>query len=224
MSNMSKKRMVFCSESDFQFSFALELKRVVPTSSIFLEKCICTNSGTYYIDLVFVLNNYSYYIEFKYQTSRCLTSYSRFCIDLKDQGAQDLLRYDYLKDIHRLQDIYNNNPVFFGGACAIVLTNDRLLYKEPTKYDSKVLDYNFRIHDRMSSKYPYPVPGLVSWNNTLKSGQHWTKNGKRKQSFNVPIIQTNWTLYMSFKDNNNINQDFRYLANYVPSASSILGE
>lgn len=216
LSLLAAANRVFCSEADFQFALAWELQRLLPGASIFLEKVVSVPFDTYYVDIVVESGGKSYYIELKYHTSTCNWHYGSSIIQLKNQGAQDLLRYDYLKDIYRLQNISKNcEEGVFAGGFAIILTNDRLVYDAPSSFKN-TLDCGFRIHDRRGSRVSkYPISGLVSWNNKGNKNDHWTNTGQRKISFSIPPINTAWSQYLSFEDCDGVSQDFRYLINTI---------
>ena len=163
LSLLAAANRVFCSEADFQFSLAWELQRLLPGASIFLEKGVSVPPDTYFVDIVVEFGGKNYYIELKYHTSTCNWHFRGTPIRLKNQGAQDLLRYDYLKDIYRLQKIKNIcEKGGFAGGFAVILTNDRFVYDAPSSF-KKTLDCGFRIHDRRGTRVSkYPVPGLVS--------------------------------------------------------------
>jgi len=216
LSQLAAANRIFCSEADFQFALAWELQRLLPLTSIFLEKGVSVPSDTYYVDIVVESGGKIYYIELKYHTSTCNWHFRDTPIRLKNQGAQDLLRYDYLKDIYRLQKIKNNcEKEAFAGGFAIILTNDRLVYDAPVSFKN-TLDCGFRIHDRRGTRVSkHPIPGLVSWNNKGRGSGHWTQRGERKLSFSVPPISTAWSQYLSFRDSIGESQDFRYLINTI---------
>ena len=217
ISKLAKGGRIFCSEADFQFALAWELQGLLPKADIFLEKAIDVPNDIFYIDIVVFNGGRYYYIELKYHTSLCDWAYKGSTLHLKEQSAQDLLRYDYLKDINRLLLVSNVCREVFGGGYAIALTNDRLVYDEPRLYSNKVLDYYFRIHERKAEKkIVYPVPGTVKWNNeTIMDPNHWTKHGERSLTFSLPRINTEWTHYLSFFDNNSKSQVFKYLLNEI---------
>lgn len=224
LNNFGSNRRIFCSEADFQFSLAWELQKSLPSAKVLLEKCIQCGGNLYYVDLIILEQGKHYYIELKYQTSELAHGGSMMPLLLKQQAAEDLKRYDYLWDIYRLCNIANNLPLSFGGAFAIILTNDHLMYDAPSTYKA-TLDSNFRIHDR---RYPcrgtWPVPGLVAWNNASLPSSHWTKTGERSQRFTVPPISTVWKDYCSIIDSNGKQHKFKYLINEVTlkSAKSII--
>lgn len=218
LQQLANNNRVFCSEAEFQFALSQKIQSLLPNAVIVLEKAIAVYNGAYninyYVDIVIKDNNQYHYIELKYQTSEC-NAKDAFggTMVLKNQAAEDLMRYDYLKDILRLYDIAINHPARFGGGFAILLSNDKLMYKAPPIYRN-TLDYQFRIHDRRGViKDPYPIPGKVTWK-SMRS-DHWTKKGERSLVFTLPTISTNWDTYLQFVDINGKNQDFKYLINEV---------
>lgn len=205
---------IFCSEADFQFSLAWEIQRLCGNARVFLEKPVVVRSKTLHVDIVVLLNKQYFYIEVKYPTSHCTYSLDgETPVTLTNQSAEDLLRYDYCKDILRLYGIYSAAADSFGGGYAIILTNDVFIYKEPNSYNDKVLDFYFRIHERRNANYSYPLPGRVTWNNSDKSNEHWTNSGERKYSFVIPTINTDWEDYLTIHDDNSSYQVFKYLIN-----------
>lgn len=206
---------LFCSEADFQFSLGWELQKLLPNAQLLFEKEV--NIG--YVDIIVIWGGKWHYIELKYHTAFCDTTSLGLPLHLKKQSAQDILRYDYLNDINRIQRIAVKSKSSFGGGYAIVLTNDRLLYEIPRRSAASALDALFRIHDRRGStaSYLFPVPGRVAWNNAAKPLSHWTKKGPRSRIFTLPTINTDWEPYCSFTDLNNVPQDFRFLINEVIS-------
>lgn len=216
LSLLGSNNFIFSSEADFRFAFAWELKKFLPSAQLFFEYDVLINTIIYRVDLVVEDGGKWYYFEFKYQTSACCTNRNGVIINLSNKGAQDLMRYDYLKDIHRLETIKRAYPVNFGEGFAIILTNDRLIYSSP-KSNACTLDYLFRIHDRggLANNSFYPIPGQVVWNNAHLPISHWTRTGKRSVTFAVQPINTIWTNYSSFTDLNNISHDFKYLLNCI---------
>lgn len=218
MEQMANGGKLFCSEADFQFSLGWELNKILPNAQLLFEKEV--NVG--YVDIIVIWNGKWYYIELKYHTSLCDTTSLGLPLHLKNQSAQDLLRYDYLYDIFRIQRIAANKKDNYGGGYAIVLTNDKLLYGIPRSSATNSLDALFRIHDRRGcpAHNSFPVPGKVIWNNAAKPSDHWTKSGNRCGVFTLSTINTDWEMYCNFNDLNNVPQDFRYLINEVfPSTS-----
>lgn len=212
---LASNNKVFCSEADFQFALAWEIQRLCPNARILLENGVQVNGQTYYVDIIVFLSGSSYYVELKYQTSICSFVSQGVLVNLKEHAAEDIMRYDYLKDIHRLYDIKKDHPSDYGGGYAIILSNDKHLYQEPSIIRTNTLDSFFRIHERPNGKpNVYPIPGLVAWNTAkITSSTHWTKTGSRNMPFSIPQINTHWEDYLSFLDNSGKRQMFKYLLN-----------
>ncbi|RLI81150.1 MAG: hypothetical protein DRP01_11225 [Archaeoglobales archaeon] len=124
LNQLSKKRPVFHSEADFQYSLAWEIHEIHPDFNIRLEKREEINGGELYLDIFIFKNGKICALELKYKTKRLEITISNEDYHLKDQGAQDISRYDFCKDIERLEKVlkkYNNGIRF-----AIFLTNDYL--------------------------------------------------------------------------------------------------
>lgn len=212
---LAARKIIFCSEADFQFALAWEIKNLCPNAQIFLEKAVNVNNDTYYVDLIVVWENKYFFIELKYQTSSFSTiDVLGLPLNLKGQAAEDLMRYDYLKDILRLYKIANSHPINFGGGYAIILSNDKLMYEAPKAF-KRSLDCFFRIHDRRGFLNDrFPVPGAVVWNNATKGSSHWTRKPLRNLIFVLPLINTEWDTYLSIKSNQK-KQEFKFLINEV---------
>lgn len=224
LTQLANNKRIFCSEADFQFALAWEIQKHRPNAQILLENGIRTSCGYYYIDIVVIKNGLRYFIELKYQTARCAIKTPIMSFVLKEQAAEDLMRYDYLWDLHRLYTIKCQKPDF-GGGYAIILSNDRLMYQAPSRKSTKTLDAFFRIHERPLGKTGlYPIPGLVAWNNGNKANQvppHWTYHGSRAKLFSLPPINTHWNDYLAFTDSDGNPQLFKYLINEVgPTCSN----
>ena len=68
---------------------------------------------------------------------------------LRDQGAQDIRRYDFLMDIQRLEDEVSEGRARQG--FAILLTNDPSYWQPPRR--DETVDAAFRIHDGRNCKW-----------------------------------------------------------------------
>lgn len=147
LEDLSKKRPIFHSEADFQHALAWALHDQDTNLEIRLEKCI---DGKY-IDIWLENKDKVYAIELKYKTRNQKNNdrlvelnHNGEAFILKNQGAQDIARYDFLKDIKRLEELKNFEGKNYAGY-AIFLTNEPLYWKEPKKKDT--CDKEFRIHD-----------------------------------------------------------------------------
>lgn len=126
--SLAARRPVFHSEVDFQHEFALELKgrgfevRLERPYDTFL---INWNEDRQYLDCWARKNKKYYAFEFKYKTRawegdcNCNGASERF--HLLDQGAYQNSRYDFWKDVARLEKVVMQRPEYEG--YVIFLTN-----------------------------------------------------------------------------------------------------
>ncbi len=82
-------------------------------------------------------------IELKYKTREVEIEIDHERFRLKNQSANDVGRYDFMKDLSRLEECVEKLPKAVG--YAIFLTNDPLYWVSPRKRDT--YDKDFRIHD-----------------------------------------------------------------------------
>lgn len=141
---LSKKRPVFHSEADFQHELAWLLHSEFPKANIRLEKPYAKeNQKLEYVDVFANIDGKKYFIELKYKTKRLEEEINGEKFYLKNQGAQDCGRYDFWKDVSRIESWVNENNNSFG--YVIFLTNDHSYLKSPKE---KSYSYNFRITDK----------------------------------------------------------------------------
>jgi hypothetical protein len=100
-------------------------------------------------------------IEVKYKTRALHETSAGEFFWLKDHSAQDCGRYDFLKDVQRLESFISTKKLQCKGY-AILLTNDSLYWKPAA--GSSTVDASFRLHEgRM-------VQGTLSWAPTAAKG------------------------------------------------------
>ena len=154
----SQKRL-FTSEADFQFALAWEIKTMYPNAQVNLEYRypgnLKNNGRDSYIDIVIEEEGEVILIELKYKTK----GYNGTCngrkYNLKDQSAQDCARYDFWKDVERLEHFISNNTQGAKRGYAIFLTNDSLYWNPSNR---STIDQFFRIHDGRKN-----VTGVLNW-------------------------------------------------------------
>jgi len=163
LNSLRTKRPVFCSESDFQFALAWEIQSIYRNADIKLEYCPDPVSNMH-IDIMVFIDGKIYPIELKYKTKAFVTT-SNGIFYLKNQGAQNIGKYDYLKDIQRIEALSTSIPGFEKGF-AIILTNDNSYW---TKKDPDCVDSAF-----------YLLPGLTKTGtlNWAKHASAGTKKGR----------------------------------------------
>lgn len=191
MSRLSARRPIFHSEADFQHALAWQIHEMQKDSDIRLEYRIQEKPPTY---LDIWLPSEEIAIELKYCTRKLKIDWKGESFDLKGQSSQDTRRYDFLKDIHRLEQVSAN------WGLAVLLTNDPLFWKPPSPRREPTFDADFRIHKKRV------VAGELAWSDHASEG---TKKGRAS-----PICLSN-TYSMHWKDYWNCEEDFgrfRYLA------------
>ena len=163
MESLCSQRPLFHSEADFQFAFAWASKTLYPHVEIRLET---HPDPSVRLDLQIddAENGETVAIELKYLTRSWVSPESqdgeRFA--LKNHGAQDLRRYDVVKDIHRVEHFIADRPTWRG--FGIVLTNDPAYWEPPTSLPTS-LDAAFRIHDGMT------LPRYMAWSSITASAK-----------------------------------------------------
>ncbi|MEQ6378244.1 hypothetical protein RZN25_15635 [Bacillaceae bacterium S4-13-56] len=195
MNILSNKRPIFQSEADFQHAFAWELQTQYPKSKIRLEYPHSTENNRIYLDLWVNEEPIYYAIELKYIKKRLNTVFNHENFQLTSNDAPDQARYDFLKDIGRLEQVAHHfgNTIGF----AILLTNEPAMWKSPTRED--VNDIQFRFQEGRV------VHGELDWGPKTGLG---TKKGRE-------ILNIQDEYHLQWKDYSNLetkNGEFRYLA------------
>ena len=160
LAQLVSKRPGFYYEADLKHSLAWELHARNPAAAIRLEYLSKLNGNTASIDFM-IRNEHSVTaIELKYKT--CQTSIDHNCeiYALRDQSAQDQGRYDFIKDIERLESFIATTPNAHG--CAIFIANDRSYWIPPRKPNT--IDAQFRIH------VGRVLANSLSWSGSCQSG------------------------------------------------------
>lgn len=160
LSNLKSQRKIFHSEADFQFAFAWELQKLLPNANIRLEYCP-SFAPTMHIDIYVVDNEGTHPIELKYKTKSITTTHDNEYYKIKNHGAQDLGRFDFLYDINRIESVKKLDSTFKSGY-AIMITNDPSYWKAPCTINT--VDSAFRIHDGQT------ISGLLEWGDKASKG------------------------------------------------------
>lgn len=212
LQKLSISRPAFCSEADFQLALAWELKKYLEqkqccTYEVFIERRFEIDCKGCYVDICLESKDEIYLIELKYKTiceTVVVSSILGEKYTLREQAANDLGRYGYLKDIHRIENILENSPKNIRKGFAIILTNDPKYYQEPTT-PLKTIDRTFRIHERGISLNPFV--NSIEW--TIQNATpKWIKNYPPFVIQRIPSF--NWHTY-------NIQGDstFRYMISEI---------
>lgn len=150
---LKAKRKFFCSESDFQFSLALEIQKYYSDANIFLEYCPNIQKNTH-IDVVVGLDNNIYPVELKYKPTTFMEKINDEPYELRKQGGQNIGRYDYLKDIQRIEEFSKILSRYKLGY-SILLTNDKSYWEKNKK---GAMDEQFHLTQDVLKT------GVLTWN------------------------------------------------------------
>ncbi|HKV55586.1 MAG TPA: hypothetical protein VJN94_13205 [Candidatus Binataceae bacterium] len=192
LERLSARRPIFHSEADLQYELAREFHLLDAEAEIRLERPV----GNMRVDMM-VRDRQSYCaLELKYKTARSIVNHRNEQFDLAAQGAQDIGRYDYVKDISPLEGLVATGVVWDGWA--ILITNDRS-YWLPDGHGAQ--DEAFRVHEGRV------LEGHLAW---LANAAPGAILGHEAPLRLVNTYQVSWRDYSEI--GNNV---FRYLAIHV---------
>jgi hypothetical protein len=128
MDGLTVERPLFHSEADFQHALAWRIHELYPRAKIRLEVPSLRFDKRERIDILVRTETSNYAIELKYkkQELKYLSSGEHF--ELRKDGAHDLGRYDFIKDVSRLERYIASVDYTIGYAA--LLTNDDLYWRE----------------------------------------------------------------------------------------------
>ena len=198
INNLSNKRKIFVSEADFKFALAWEIKSEIPQAEVRLEYCPVDIDPSMHIDILVKMGEDIYPIELKYMTKQCDVTVDDERFILKNQGAQDIKRYDFIKDISRVERLSESMDNFKEGYC-IAITNDPSYWN--TSSNKNTCDAAFRIN-----------------HNSIKEGKlEWaahTGNGTNKNREESLILKNRYDIYWQeySKIDNSSSGQFKYLS------------
>lgn len=197
LSELAKERTVFYSEADFQHALAWKIHKKNSEIKVRLEKIETIDKKNNYIDIMLELKKEKLAIELKYKTKDVgLIKHNEEEFTLKNQGAQDCGRYDFLKDIVRLEKLNLEKRI---PGYAIFLTNDSYYWNTP-KSSKQHIDKEFHLYEKKILK------GIMSWSKDAGIGT--TKNRIDEIKLNGKY-ELNWNEFSKLKetDKNNL---FKY--------------
>ena len=160
LTGLAENRKVFHSEADFQHALAWHIHQTKPKSQIRLEFPMPVEHRKLHVDIW--LPEEKVAIELKYMTRKSELEDNEESFALRNQGAQNQRRYDFLWDIHRLE-LMRSMPEFCEAGHAVLLTNDPLYWNCPRR---KTMDSDFRVHEgrEISEELAWDLcasPGMV---------------------------------------------------------------
>jgi hypothetical protein len=200
LASVAVNRPIFHSEADFQHAFALAYMDASPSASIRLEYRIPLKNERAHADLWIRQDGNATYIELKYWTRYFDVVHDGEAFTLADQSALPLSRYDFIKDLGRIERVVHAGLANRG--FVIALTNDPGYWNLPTQ---NPIDAAFRL----------------SGGRVLTGDFAWEKHAglgtikKREQTMHLSgEYVCHWEPYSKL---GGARGDFRYLMIEVPS-------
>lgn len=198
MAEMAQTRQLFHSEADFQHAFAWEAHRRFPDASIRLEKPISvTDGGVIHLDVLIQHSNTMIAVELKYKTQKLSFEMPSETFSLRNHSAKNWGRYDFIKDIRRLERIATDYPKALG--YAVLLTNESAYWRAPSA--SITVDAAFRLHEGII------LEGKVAWGEGASAGT--MKNREELIDLCYGPYPLKWRDFSSVSTDN--SSVFRYL-------------
>jgi hypothetical protein len=165
---LAKQRPIYHSEADFQYAIAWEIHKHLTGASVRLERPVEVShlNKRLYVDIWIEQDDYILAIELKYKTRALLVRVGNEQYALRSQTAQDLGRYDFIKDIGRVENIVTDRAPRASGY-AILVTNDPAYWTHPRS--DNTADARFRLHEGNTLR------GDLGWGTGASEG---TKRGR----------------------------------------------
>jgi hypothetical protein len=122
MARLATKRPIFHSEADFQHALGWEIHLADPDAQLRLELPFERPGSRAHLDILVREPEAACAIELKHKTRGIHTVCGNEEYNLKSQSAQDIGRYDFLRDLERIQYLCAETAVASGHV--VLLTND----------------------------------------------------------------------------------------------------
>ena len=195
MTGLAEIRPIFHNEADFQHALAWQIHQELPDCQVRLEYPFEHKGRQGYLDILLLDSGVA--IELKYPTQKLVLSHGDEQFYLKDHSARDFGRYDFLKDVQRVEQLVARGTAKAG--FAVFLTNDLGYLEYPSR--SGTNDAAFRIHEGRE------ITGKLDWSEKT--------NRKKTQGREEPVtLNGSYTLH--WRDYSDLQRDgytkFRYLA------------
>jgi hypothetical protein len=188
LESLAQKRPIFHNEADFQHALAWELRELY-NCKVRLEQRVEIASGRRaYLDIMLEKDGSKTAIELKYKMRAIEHIHDGEVFSLLNQGAQDIGRYDILKDLQRLERMVAHGVVKEG--YLIYLTNDSSYYSDPA-VEKWTADRDFRIHEGRT------LTGTLSWSESTGAG---TMRGREEAIILDGAYTMDWRSYSELND------------------------
>jgi hypothetical protein len=157
MSDMARRRPIFCSEADLQHEIALELRLRQPRQQIRLEYPLGGDlRGA--ID-VFLPGERPFALELKYLCKGLVAELDGERFTLRQQSAHDIRRHDVCKDVARMEAFVRRTN---HSAAVLVVSNDPAYWRPRRRTDT--VDAAFDIAEAKE------LAGILQWGSGAGAG------------------------------------------------------
>lgn len=207
MSALAAERPIFHSEADFQHALAWQIRLARPGAALRLEVPREINGRRVHVDIWVSDAGERVALELKYFTRALETSVHGERFQLRDQAAQDLGRYDVLKDLARVEALVAAGDADRG--FVIALTNDSSYWRGPTPLSSP----NYAAFRLMEGRR---VEGVLEWGAATGAG---TMRGREASIALRASYGCRWVDYSDLGERTRRGQ-LRYLLFEHPGPSS----
>lgn len=208
LSQLAERRPIFHSEADMQHELAVELSRMDPDLKIRLERPVrLPDHRVMNVDILLQRRDASFALELKYPTAKLEVRLGTEDFLLRAQAAQDIRRYEILKDIARIETLCAAGVVRAG--MSVTITNDRTLWTESRR--TNTVDHLFRLH------HGRRVQGSLAWATHAGPG---TTRGRESKIELAGTYDINWIEYSRI-ENVARNTEFRMLIAEVHSQEPV---
>jgi hypothetical protein len=209
LGSLAKQRPIFHSEADLQHALAWAIHGRLPGASVRLKRPVSVSKVTkpLHLDVWVEQDGDVLAIELKYKTRALQMLVGNEQYALRSQSAQDIGRYDFIKDIERVENIVADRAPCAAGY-AILLTNDPTYWTQSLKDDT--VDVKFRLHEGSN------LHSSLEWGPEASEG---TKRGREKPLLLSGSYALQWEDYSQVADGT--YDQFRYLLVEVKSEATI---
>lgn len=202
---IERQQELMFNERDFQMQLAVALRESGEYDDVEVEYFIPNSAATsrgyewdsdLRLDIVVQRGGKFAVVELKYPTRRIVTTITRFNAMLsgveivKNHGAQDIVSYNFWKDVRRIEIIKSLFPESVEGGIAVMLTNDAYYTRGPRK--GSICDA-FSTADGRSD-----IHGLMDWTrhtNTSKGLPPFNLDGTYSLKWRNTEIENNQFYY-----------------------------
>lgn len=201
VNDLGNRKNIYTCEAQFQFDLADEIRAFLKKKTggyiVYVEYPQVIGNRTVHYDIVIESINVDPHeycvIELKYKTAAMQNAscYGQPCI-LKTHAAQSLGRYDFYKDIERIENYSSNTGRCLEIGYAILLTNDKCYW---TKNGANRLYQAFSLQDGTTISQ-----GVKSWPTNIRVssiGSNRNKCINLKNTYNLNWEQ--WGTLANFK-------------------------